>query len=353
MHNRLSFEPSSESSRQPYPGRRIIGAFCLTLSLAACATESEPSPTPTIDSPQTSIQFNHPDGGSYFLDTPDQYYDNLLSTREITDDPIAKDNINRLLDTPVAQWLNSTIDSAQQAIKENLDQSKIEGTIPLFVAYNIPHRDLGGEARGGMLSAAEYQDWIRSISESIGDASAIIILEPDAIAGVPLMTDPSEQAERITLLRDALLTFQQNNDNTAVYLDIGNSRWLSTQTAADLIRQVDPETNLVGGIALNVSNQRSSDESRAYAAEISALLGYELRVMIDSSMNGAPNTDSLLKWCNADGEHIGTPEDTFYNPDQMYEEAYIKVPGESDGQCGESTKKAGEFDPDLLIKQVS
>lgn len=330
-----------------YRGRRVIGALCVMVAMTGCADgESQPPATP-------SVEFNQPDTGEYFLDSPDQYYSNLQSTLELADSDSARANINQLLETPISQWLNTTTESTIRAITENLQQSEIESTIPVFVAYNIPNRDLGGEARGGLNNADEYRDWIDAISQTIDDASSVIILEPDALGGLPKITDQAQQDERISLLRGALEQFKQNNKNTAVYLDIGHSRWLDPRTATDLIQRIDQGDGLVGGISLNVSNQRSGDETRAYADTISDLMGRDLYVMIDVSMNGAQNTDELLEWCNVDGEHIGTLEDTTYDADQRVEEMYIKAPGESDGRCGESTKIAGEFDPQLLIKQVS
>ena len=98
----------------------------------------------------------------------------------------------------------------------------------------------------------------------------------------------------------------------------------------------------------------SEASERKYLAEISRRLGRPLYGMIDNSMNGAENTDKLrTSWCNVKGEHIGRLDDTFYDADSLVETMYIKAPGESDGRCGESKAPAGEFDEQLLIKQVS
>jgi endoglucanase len=328
--------------------RRLIGAVSLFFVMTACTNESE-----STQSVPAVSNFNQPSTGEYFLDSADQYYANLKKTLELAQDPTANQNIERLIETPIAQWLNADTESTRMAINENLDQSKAEGTIPIFVAYNIPNRDLGGEAGGGLASASEYSQWVSKISDTIKDAPAVLILEPDAVADTLQMKNKQERDERMALLHDALVTFHRSNANMAVYLDIGNSDWVDVEAAVDLIEQVDQSDGLVGGIALNVANQRSEGETRAYAHQISQKLGRRLHVMIDNSMNGAPNTNKLLKWCNAKGEHIGTADTTYSEDNHFVEEAYIKAPGESDGQCGESTKPAGEFDPQLLIKQVS
>ncbi len=351
MHEQIvQTEQNQETDKSSYV-RRLIGATAACLVFSACASEPNPSPTPTTV--PAAVEFNRPPSGEYFLDSPDQYYDNLRSTLELTDDPTAINNIERLLQTPIAQWLNSSIDSTRQAIEENLSQSKQEKTIPVFAAYNIPGRDLGGEARGGLANATEYRDWITAVSDTIGNASSVIILEPDALTGIPQMDNEQKRDERLALLRGALNTFENNNPNTAVYLDAGHSKWLGSDALVQLLHQVDPTNTLVGGIALNVSNQRPESEVRAYADEISQKLGRNLYVIIDNSMNGAPHTADLLQWCNVKGEHIGSLEDLTYNRNQLVEEIFIKAPGESDGRCGESTEPSGEFDPQLLLKQVS
>lgn len=341
---------TSPDTNQWSRSKKMIGAASLMLAINGCSSAVGMSPTAPSLAP---IEFNQPESAEYFLDSPDIYYENIKATLPMTDDPATINAINRLVETPISQWLNTSIETTKLTIEDNIQQSAIEGTIPVFVAYNIPDRDLGGEASGGLADVAEYQEWIEAISQTIGDTPSVIVLEPDAIGGVPQIADRAVQDERLSLLRGALELFGRENKNTAVYLDIGHSRWLGPEDAVDLIRRVDHGDNLVGGIALNVSNQRSNQETRAYAANISELLGRELYVMIDTSMNGAKNTDDLLEWCNADGERVGQLEDTAYSSDQLVEEMYIKAPGESDGRCGESNKIAGEFDAELFIKQVS
>ena len=320
-------------------GRRIIAATAVFLALTGC--ESKP-----VAKGQPG--FNHPPAGAYFHDSSDKYYADLQRARQSTDNPVALKNIDKLMRTPIAQWLNA--DNANALVSENL--ARRNGTIPLFVLYNIPIRDLGGEAGGGETSAEDYQQWIQRVSDTIDDAPAVVVLEPDALAGVPSMKSESDRTQRIAMLHDALTTLRDNNPNTAVYLDAGNSRWLQPTVVANLIRQVDPAGDLVGGISLNVSYQASEEASRSYATAISSQLGRPLRVIIDNSMNGAPNTDMIVEWCNPAEERIGTLPDTTYSAGQV-EQAYIKVPGESDGVCGTSDKKSGGFDDQLLIRQVS
>ena len=320
--------------------RRLIAGVAVLLALAGCKVWYDTNGQP---------RFNHPSSAEYYLNPSDNYYQELHRMLSKTNNPKAIENIKRLQETPVGQWLND--DNAVNIVRNNINGSKAKGAIPLFVVYNIPQRDLGGDAAGGVATAEEYREWIGSVSDGIGDAPSVIVLEPDALADVPGMNSQAERDQRIAMLRDALKTFRDNNKNTAVYLDAGNSRWLQADTMADLIGKVDPDKNLVGGIALNVSYQSSEGASSKYADAIASRLGRHLHVIIDNSMNGAPNTDAITGWCNPKGEKVGYA-DKIYEADNV-ETAFIKTPGESDGECGTSDKPAGDFDDQLFLRQVS
>lgn len=327
--------------------RRLLAIVALSVVMAACGQEKVAQPR------QPEPAFNQPVVSEYFLNPKDDYFKELKETLPLTDNPVAIANINRLLKTPVAQWLNGSIESTRLLLKENLEASVAVDKIPIFVAYNIPNRDLGGEAKGGMINSDDYRQWIDMVSETIGSASAIMILEPDALAGLPEMPDENQKEDRVESLRYALTVFQKSNPHMAVYLDAGNSAWLKPHAATDLISQVDPNGTLVGGIALNVSSRRSDADTVRYADVISQGLGRRLRVMIDNSRNGARNTDNLVGWCNVNGERVGTLDNIVYSADSYVETSFIKTPGESDGRCGESDKRSGEFDSRLLLDQVS
>ena len=324
--------------------KRLIGASCLSLTLISCGDEPRDL---------RPVPFNQPSSADYYLDKNDPYYAKVEKVRDQVDDSDAQEVIDDLLETPVAQWLNGDEAYSRQLIRENIDGGIENGQVPVFAVYNIPNRDLGGEASGGYDSPEEYLEWIEAISDEIGSDDSIVIYEPDALPAAPMM-EPDGQSERIDTMRSALELFRDNNPNTAVYLDAGNHAWNSAQTVASIIRDIDPDGMLVGGLSLNVSNQMSEASERNYGNDINQNLGRALKILIDNSMNGAENTDELRSnWCNIEGEHVGSLEDAYYDADAPVETMFIKVPGESDGHCGQSDKPAGEFDPDLLIKQVS
>jgi endoglucanase len=329
--------------------RRAALALVATAALGACTGGG---PEPSAPPSPAPLERNAPDGAEYLLDTGDQYFRNLAATLPAAPDAASRDRIETLLETPVAQWLTGPPTDTARAIEDNLRRAEAQGAVPLFVVYNITDRDLGGESGGGSESPAAYRTWVRQVSDAVGDAPAVLVLEPDALPGVPRM-DEAGQAERIALLRDALGVLRDRNPRTAVYLDVGHSRWLDAATVAGLVERVDEDGTLVTGVALNVSNQRPEGELRDYVDELWDALGRRVHVIVDSSMNGAPGTGELLEWCNPAGERVGRLPDTAFDPDAWVEEAYVKAPGESDGRCGTSTEEAGVFDPRLLLEQVA
>jgi endoglucanase len=323
--------------------QKILASTALLMMLTGCCRDA----LHNSGAADHIASFSQPEAANYHRNKYDDYYTNIRSTIKMTSNNQTKKSLEELYQHPVAQWLNSSTVDTRRLINENTQVSIKEGTIPIFVAYNIPNRDLGGEAAGGLSNGAEYNQWIEDISRTIDQTPAVLVLEPDALPGVTLIQSEAERQERISLLRDALLSFQKNK-NLAVYLDVGHSNWLSVQKVVNLIKDVDSERGIVGGISLNVSSYRSEQENRNYAEEIADVLGRQLHVLIDNSRNGAPSTDNLQGWCNVDGQKLGNA-DRYYNTAQLVETAYIKTPGESDGRCGTSDKPAGNFDPKVLI----
>ncbi|MFE3752694.1 glycoside hydrolase family 6 protein [Nocardia tengchongensis] len=294
---------------------------------------------------------NAPASGEYLLASSDKYYADLRATLPSVTDPRVRANLERLIRTPVAEWLPRDLDITAGTVRQDIARARAAGSIPMFVAYGIPGRDLHGESGGGQAGGDAYRQWIAGVSDEIGGNPAIVVLEPDALAHATEMSD-ADRAARLSLLGFAYARLLQNNPQTAVYLDVGNSTWVDPARVADMLRTVSPGKP-VAGISLNVANRRPDDEIRSYATRIEQAYGHQLFVMIDSSVNGAPNTADLLDWCNPQGQRVGTLPSTRFDRDIMVEHAFIKTPGQSDGRCGTSAEPAGEFDRQLLLDQLS
>src|SRR5207244_10503436 len=130
--------------------------------------------------------------------------------------------------------------------------------LPVFVAYNIPGRDCGSYSAGGAGGGDAYRTWIRDFAGGIGGRSAIVILEPDALAGMDCLNATARQ-ERLTLMRDAVQALKQQK--ASVYIDAGNARWRSPEEMAARLKQAGIAQ--ADGFALNVSNLQSTSTNIA------------------------------------------------------------------------------------------
>ena len=104
------------------------------------------------------------------------------------------------------------------------------GAIPVMVAYNIPLRDCGSYSAGGAANQAAYRAWIDGYAAGIGARTAVVVLEPDALAGMGCLS-ANDQAARLELIRYAVDVFGALG-GTSVYIDAGNNRWQSPATMA-------------------------------------------------------------------------------------------------------------------------
>ncbi len=340
---RYVFNPSE---KKPSIKGRIIkstAVAALVSELVACSPESKAF-NPNLP------ERNAPDTSEYSLDTNPTFYGDVDNMFEFTETPEVIEKLEALKETPVAAWLTHDDEVVQERLMSSLEKSRDTQTIPIFVVYNIPNRDNGSFSSGGAASSDDYLDWVNGISDTIGDQPSVVVLEPDALSHIGDISD-DEARERIETLGSTLDTFS-NNENTAVYLDAGNSTWISAEETAQLLKEVNEKSNTgVKGISLNVSNFNSEEDTRDFASAIETAYNSRLFILIDNSRNGAPEAVGDNDWCNPEGQRIGTI-DSVFDPEAAVETAFIKTPGQSDGVCGTSQRPAGEFDGELLLRQL-
>lgn len=200
--------------------------------------------------------------------------------------------IQEMIGTPQAVWFTQgSPKSVQQAVKNTVQRASGKQTVPVLVAYNIPFRDCAQFSAGGATSEAEYEAWIDGFAAGIGDAEAVVILEPDGLGIIPWYKQfrglPSEGGyewcqpaeadeataadERFDMLNyavDALKT----RPNVSVYLDGTHSAWLGSGDAAHRLVQAGVER--ADGFFLNVSNYRLTEHLAKYGAWISKCIWF-------------------------------------------------------------------------------
>lgn len=254
--------------------------------------------------------------------------------------------LRRIADQPAALWPagdrpESTIGTAVQAAAR-------EGRTPVFVAYDIPHRDCGQHSAGGAPDDAAYRDWIGRFADAIGVSEAIVVLEPDAVAHiVDGCTPPEYHAQRERLLSEAI-TRLKLQPGTKVYLDAGNPDWIEEPW-----KLVEPlkraGIDAADGFALNVSNFQTDAATRKYGLSLSGQLGGK-HFVVDSSRNGngPPAGGRGDTWCNPPGRALGTRPTTDTGEPALDAFLWIKRPGESDGEC-RGGPSAGQWWPEYAL----
>jgi len=170
-----------------------------------------------------------------------------------------------------------------------------------------------------------------------------VILEPDALAGMDCLSDANQQ-DRLDLLRYAVGQLAAA-PNAWTYLDAGHAQWQPAGVMAERLTAAGIES--ARGFALNVSNYYTTAENEEYADAVNAALGSAKPFVVDTSRNG---NGSNGEWCNPAGRAIGV-EPNVHEPGAGLEmELWIKLPGESDGDCGIGAgTSAGQFVPDIAF----
>lgn len=226
---------------------------------------------------------------------------------------------------PTAEWFGNWNSNIYNDVHSVVSAAAGQGATPVLVAYNIPERDCGGFSSGGSNNPDGYKSWISSFASAIGNNSAIVILEPDALAQISCLSS-SDQATRLSLLSSAVSTLKANS-NTKVYIDAGHSNWIDASTIASDLQKAN--VSQADGFSLNVSNFMSTTNEVAYGQQISSQIGGK-HFVVDTSRNG---NGSNGQWCNPSGMAIGQKPTTNTGNSVVDAFLWIKTPGESDGNC--------------------
>jgi hypothetical protein len=235
--------------------------------------------------------------------------------------------MDKIAGQPQADWFGDWSGDVQSAVSARVTQITAAGALPVLVAYDIPLRDCGSYSSGGAASAAAYKTWIRAFAAGIGSRRAVVVLEPDALAGMDCLS-AADQQTRLSLLTDAVSVLGAQG-GVSTYLDGGNSNWQPAATMAARLKSAG--VGGARGFSLNASNFRTTASETAYGDQLSALIGGK-HFVVDTSRNGlGPTADS--QWCNPAGRALGNRPTTATGDASADAFLWIKRPGESDGTC--------------------
>ncbi|MFC8955113.1 glycoside hydrolase family 6 protein [Streptomyces sp. NPDC057101] len=327
--------------------RRTVTAVALTLVsallLAGCG-QDEPRTGPV--GPPSTRGSAAPASGSPFWVDPES--DAARQVRRYEAQGRTEDArvLKRIADRPVAEWPagEDPVPDITRAVRGAAAANRTA----VLVAYNIPHRDCGMYSAGGSHDAQAYRNWIDSFAAAIGEASAIVVLEPDAVPHVVDGCTPAQyHDERYGLLAGAIERLKRQ-PRTRVYLDAGNPAWID-----DPGKLVEPLRRAgvarADGFALNVSNFQRNETVRAFGAQLSGLLG-GTHFTVDTSRNGAGPLpgDREEAWCNPPGRSLGVPPTDRTGDELVDAYLWIKRPGDSDGTC-RGGPEAGTWWPEYAL----
>lgn len=258
-------------------------------------------------------------------------------------DPRADVIRERIAEVPSSVWL--TGGGVGSAVDDVVSAAAAEGTVPVLVAYNVPGRDCGQFSSGGADGGDAYRAWIDEFASAIGDRPAIVVLEPDALAGLDCLSDANRQ-DRMDLLRYAVEQLAAAAPNAWTYLDAGHAGWQPAGVIAERLAAAGVAS--ARGFALNVSNYHTTADNAAYGDAVNAALGSAQPFVVDTSRNG---NGSDGEWCNPPGRAIGVAPNVHEPGSGLEMELWVKLPGESDGSCGIGAgTAAGQFVPDIAFE---
>ncbi len=290
-------------------------------STSAPSTSAATSPDPIAQSAQAAP--SQLAGIKLYVDP-----DSEAAAQEVawqSSDPAGAAAMATLAAQPTADWFGGWDTDVTADVDARVSAAAASGEVAELVAYDIPQRDCDGYSSGGATSAAAYETWIDEFAAGIGSDPAIVILEPDALAGIDCLS-AADQATRLSLLSYAVSTLSAHA-GVKLYLDAGHAGWQTPAVMAARLQQAGIAQ--ADGFSLNVSNFDATSNEEAYGQAISALVGGK-HFVIDTSRNG---DGSGGQWCNPPGRALGAEPTTSTGDGLVDAFLWIKTPGESDGTC--------------------
>lgn len=295
-------------------------ALCISFAwLLACdsptTSDRNPDPPGSGDAPA------HPFPGAALYLEPSHPADPIIDEWRQSR-PDDAELLERIAHSPQAVWLSGA-STDDERVASVTSAAAAAGAVPVFAAYNVPHRNCGSN---GAEDGARYRAWITGIANALAGRDALFVLEPDGVAGVACLSDFAA-SERLDLIAFATRTLE--DAGAAVYIDAGHPRWHAVETIAQLLLRAGIAD--AHGFALNVANFVGTAENRTYGNALSARLngfGY----VIDTGRNGE-GPPASGEWCNPPGRALGQAPTFSTGESGVHAYLWVKRPGESDGTC--------------------
>ncbi|MGW0493261.1 glycoside hydrolase family 6 protein [Streptomyces olivaceus] len=333
---------AASSSRRRAASAAVLGAAALLL--AGCSSSGGEDGK---DGDAGAGITQQPEGSDPFWVNPDGSAARQVASLAKSGKPDQAERIRKIAEQPTGEWISP--ENPEEQARGFTEAADKAGRTALLVLYNIPHRDCGQYSGGGAADGNAYRSFVESVAKGIGDRSATVVLEPDAVLHLVDGCTPEEfHEERYDLLKGAIAKLTALKD-TKVYLDAGNAGWGHPDQIFEPLKWAGVEQ--ADGFAVNVSNFYTTDDSVAYGKQLSAKVGGKPFV-VDTSRNGnGPYTQGAPdeRWCNPPGRALGETPTTKTADPLVDAYVWVKRPGESDGEC-KGGPKAGEWYPEYALE---
>lgn len=232
--------------------------------------------------------------------------------------------------TPQSKWYAdwSTVETAYDDARGYVTAARDAGQIPQLVLYQIPDRDCGLYAQGGLEGNEEYLGWVSEIARALTDIpESIVVVEPDAL---PMAGECQSVEARTEVLRDVVETLAPTG--ATIYIDAGHSSWIEPDEMAE--RLIEAGVEDARGFSTNVSNFRSTEHELEYAQAVVNELAErgvdDVGFIIDTSRNGAEV--EVADVCNPQDALVGERPQLF-SGSWLDGYLWVKAVGEPDGPC--------------------
>ncbi|KAF0696453.1 Aste57867_12794 [Aphanomyces stellatus] len=239
--------------------------------------------------------------------------------------PPLRDAIDAIKGQAIATWHTDRGTSELEALVAQCDED--DDAVPAIVLYGLPGKDCAGEwsSGGTNTNADQYRTWVDAFTQTIGDREIVLVLEPDAV-GLLSTNDCAWANDYLPNLQVALELLTTQSPNAHVYVDVAS--WSNQAKAIDVLN--DLRAYGLGGLSLNTANYKATDDLYAICdAYAEATDGLHCILDTSRNYNGSPHGE----WCNARSAGIGAPPTDWVDNDNVDYLLWIKVPGESDGEC--------------------
>jgi endoglucanase len=316
----------------------------------------------------TSVEL---DGKSAVLQTPTDGVDRLELTgglfvndgtaaawvRDNPKSPLAKQISDAIASQPTAQWFYDWKPDLTGEVRAVVDAAAETNRVPVISAYESSvHGCDSPLSKAGSSDSLLQQT--EAIARGIGDATVILIVQPDSLDGVfnPDCVPVQEKEKRFAALGEAIELYRTVSPNAQVYLGGGPFFYdKDSFDPANMAERLDA-AGVAGarGFAVNVRGYQETEAMVTYAEDVNDSLeekfGYRKPYVVDTSRSGAQVADA----CNPTGARIGEAPRVAESGEGPEIFLWIAHPGESDGDCGTAPKTTfAEFSPELAASLAS